>query len=96
MTSSPDAAMEEKFEASMRLMRSRSTDSPTRTLMARCSIHALLRPGLYALMRLSVPLSVTSACSYSSKFDVGEQTYLAIPTVARIRYMNRNEHIQHM
>ena len=75
MTSSPDAAIDEKLEASMRLMRSLSTSSPTRTLMAFCSIHALLRPGLYALMRLRVPLSVTSACSCTESYSLGTQAF---------------------
>lgn len=63
MKSSPRAAIALKLADSMRLIWSRSRASPTRTLIARCSIHALLRPGLYALMLASDAWSSASACN---------------------------------
>ena len=63
-TGSPKPCMAAKLLASRELMKPGSTRAaPGRTLMARCSIHALDTPGLYAFTAPSARLSSTSACS---------------------------------
>ena len=51
ITGSPSASMAWKLPAIMRLMRSAGGESPCRTDMAFCIIHAADRPGLYACTR---------------------------------------------
>ena len=63
MTRGPLPAIAWKLAPSRRFTKLAAGARSGRTLIARCSIHALLSPGLYALIRPSEPLSSSPACA---------------------------------